>query len=111
MQKWSSLLLAALFMVIPLTACEAQGTSNQTGSGQGSQQATSRLDIVKNRGKLICGVEGGIPGFSYLDQDGNYSGIDVDICKAVATALFNDPEVVEYRNLDSTERFTALNSG
>jgi general L-amino acid transport system substrate-binding protein len=69
------------------------------------------LDTVKERGQLICGVEGNIPGFSFVDQSGNYSGIDVDVCKAVAAALFNDPNAVEYRNLDSTERFTALTGG
>jgi general L-amino acid transport system substrate-binding protein len=69
------------------------------------------LDTVKERGQLICGVEGNIPGFSFVDQSGSYSGIDVDVCKAVAAALFNDPNAVEYRNLDSTERFTALTGG
>ncbi|MGK7920942.1 MAG: amino acid ABC transporter substrate-binding protein [Trichodesmium sp.] len=103
MQKWGSILVAALFMVLPLTACESSSTSEQ--------QPSSRLDIVKNRGRLICGVEGGIPGFSFVDQDGNYSGIDIEICKAVASALFDDPNAVDYRNLDSTERFTALNGG
>ncbi len=111
MQKWRSILIAAMLMVLPLTACEGEGTSDQTGAGQESKQGTSRLDIVRNRGKLICGVDGGIPGFSFVDQNGKYSGIDVDICKAVAAALFNDPNAVEYRNLDSTERFTALNGG
>ena len=111
MYKWGCLLIAALLMLLPLTACEGEGTSNQTKSGQEGQKTTSRLDVVKNRGKLNCGVDGGIPGFSFVDQNGNYSGIDVDICKAVAAALFNDPTAVEYRNLDSTERFTALNGG
>ena len=46
-----------------------------------------------------------------MDQTGNYSGLDVDVCKAVAAALFDDPDAVEYRNLDSTERFTALTGG
>ncbi|MEM1170647.1 MAG: amino acid ABC transporter substrate-binding protein [Cyanobacteria bacterium P01_H01_bin.35] len=100
MQKWGSILIAAMLMVLPLTACEEE-----------SQQATSRLDIVKERGKLICGVEGGIPGFSFVDSNGEYSGIDIDICKAVAAALFDDLNAIEYRNLDSTERFTALNGG
>ena len=111
MQKWGSILIAAMLMVLPLTACEGEGPSDQTGAGQESQQGTSRLDIVRNRGKLICGVEGGIPGFSYVDQNGKYSGIDIDICKAVAAALFDDLNAIEYRNLDSTERFTALNGG
>ncbi|MCL2928040.1 MAG: amino acid ABC transporter substrate-binding protein [Trichodesmium sp. St16_bin4-tuft] len=110
MKKWQSI-IAALLMIIPITACEVEGTSDQKEVTQENKQVTSRSDIVKNRGKLICGVEGGIPGFSFVDKNGNYSGIDVDICKAVAAALFNDPNLVEYRNLDSTERFTALNGG
>ncbi|MGB3514527.1 MAG: amino acid ABC transporter substrate-binding protein [Microcoleaceae cyanobacterium] len=111
MYKLGSLLIAALLVVLPLSACESGGTSDQTQAGQEGQKTTSRLDVVKNRGKLNCGVDGGIPGFSFVDQNGNYSGIDVDICKAVAAALFNDSNAVEYRNLDSTERFTALNGG
>lgn len=70
----------------------------------------SRLDTVLERGNLICGVDGGIPGFSFVDN-GEYTGLDVDTCKAVAAALFDDPNAVEYRNLDSTERFEALKGG
>lgn len=110
MKTWGSI-IASVLMLIPVTACETGDTQNKTQANQGNQQATSRSYIVKNRGQLICGVEGGIPGFSYVDQNGDYSGIDVDICKAVAAALFDDPNAVEYRNLDSTERFTALNGG
>jgi general L-amino acid transport system substrate-binding protein len=65
---------------------------------------------VLDRGSLICGVDGAIPGFSFV-EDGKYSGLDVDVCKAVAAALFDDPEAVEYRNLDSVERFEALKGG
>ncbi|NEQ75390.1 MAG: amino acid ABC transporter substrate-binding protein [Okeania sp. SIO2C9] len=104
MQKWVYLLLTILLFSTYLTGCE-NSQSEPTPPGK------SRLDVVKNRGKLHCGVEGNMGGFSFVDQNGNYSGIDVDICKAVAAALFNDPNAVEYRNLDSTERFTALNGG
>lgn len=102
MRKLTSVLLATILLAAPLTGC------GETGNSQGT---SSRLDAVKSRGKLICGVEGNIPGFSYVDQSGSYSGLDVDVCKAVAAALFNDPNAVEYRNLDSTERFTALSGG
>jgi len=114
MNKWKSLLITTLLMVLPLAACETAPEQTQASNGDTqatSSKPTSRLDTVKSRGKLICGVDGGIPGFSYVDQNGNYSGIDVDVCKAVAAALFNDPSAVEYRNLDATERFTALSSG
>lgn len=102
MRKLTSVLLATMLLAAPLTGCGETGTS---------EASTSRLDTVTSRGKLICGVEGNIPGFSFVDQSGSYSGLDVDVCKAVAAALFNDPNAVEYRNLDSTERFTALTGG
>ncbi|WP_413162572.1 amino acid ABC transporter substrate-binding protein [Capilliphycus salinus ALCB114379] len=114
MRKWSSRLLATLVLVIPLAACVQSPSDSASGDSQGGATTgttTSRLDTVKSRGKLICGVDGGIPGFSFVDQNGQYSGLDVDICKAVAAAIFNDPNAVEYRNLDSTERFEALKSG
>ena len=113
MRQWSSLLLATLALVIPLAACVQSPESSSQGENQGGggPATQSRLDTVKARGKLICGVDGGIPGFSFVDQNGQYSGLDVDVCKAVAAAIFNDPNAVEYRNLDSTERFEALKAG
>jgi general L-amino acid transport system substrate-binding protein len=59
----------------------------------------------------VCGVSGTLPGFSYVDQAGKYSGLDVDICRAVAAAMFNDPNAVDFRNLNAKERFTALQAG
>ena len=71
----------------------------------------SRLDLVKQRGKLICGVNGQLPGFSFVDESNSYSGMDVDLCRAISAALFNDPNLVDYRNLDAQERFNAVASG
>jgi len=71
----------------------------------------SRLDIIKRRGELRCGVSGKIPGFSFLASDGNYQGLDVDICKAFAAAIIGDPNKVIYRPLTAPERFTALRTG
>jgi len=111
MRKWGFILLTSILSVASLTACQS-GTPGSDEGGAGSTGATqSRLDVVKNRGTLVCGVDGGIPGFSFVDESGQYSGLDVDICKAVAAALFDDPNAVEYRNLDSTERFEALKAG
>ena len=71
----------------------------------------SRLDLVKARGELHCGVSGKIPGFSFLSPDGRYTGLDVDICRAMAAAFVGDAEKVQYRPLTAPERFTALRSG
>lgn len=120
MRKWGSTLLAVSLSVAALTACGAPTTTTTTTTASpaagaaGSPDAAaapSRLDTILSRGNLICGVEGTIPGFSFVDSSGKYTGLDVDVCKAVAAALFGDPEKVEYRNLDSTARFPALASG
>lgn len=74
--------------------------------------AGKRLDIVKERGKLICGVNGGLPGFSYLDQaTGKMVGFDADFCRAIAAAIFDDPEAVEFRALSTKDRGPALQTG
>lgn len=79
-------------------------------AGDGGIQS-QKLSAIKARGKLICGVEGKLPGFSFVSPDGSYSGLDVDVCKAVAAAVLGDPSKVEYRDLNSSERFAALASG
>ena len=71
----------------------------------------SRLDLIKKRGQLHCGVSGKIPGFSFLSGDGGYEGLDIDICRAMAAAFVGDASKVQYRPLTATERFTALKSG
>ena len=104
--KKRNLMLAGGLSLLALTSCGPGGGGGEGGVAGG----TSRLDTVKARGQLICGVDGGIPGFSFVDE-GEYSGMDVDVCKAVAAAVLGDPTAVEYRNLDSTERFEALKGG
>jgi general L-amino acid transport system substrate-binding protein len=71
----------------------------------------SRLDLVKQRNELLCGVSGKIPGFSFLTPEGTYTGLDVDICRAMAAAFLGDADKVQYRPLTAPERFTALRSG
>lgn len=69
------------------------------------------LDDVKAKGFVQCGVNTGLPGFGNPDASGNYTGFDVDYCRAVAAAVFGDPGKVKYTPLDGTERFPALQSG
>ncbi|MFU8825381.1 amino acid ABC transporter substrate-binding protein [Yoonia sp.] len=69
------------------------------------------LDDVKARGELVCGVTQGVPGFSNPDDAGDWSGFDVDVCRAIAAAIFDDADAVRYVPLSNTERFTALQSG
>ena len=73
--------------------------------------AGKTLDAVKQRGQLVCGVNTGLAGFSQADSQGAWSGLDVDVCKAVAAAILNDPAKVKYVPLTAQQRFTALQSG
>ena len=79
------------------------------GLGAGAASAAT-LDDVKAKGHVQCGVSQGLPGFSNTDDKGNWSGIDVDVCKAVAAAIFGDANKVKYTPLSAKERFTALQS-
>lgn len=73
--------------------------------------AESTLKTVQSRGQLICGVSQGLPGFSVPDSKGQWSGMDVDICRAIAAAVLGDSEKVKYVSLSAQSRFTALQSG
>ena len=73
--------------------------------------AAATLDDVKARGKLNCGVSTGVPGFAAPDANGEWQGFDVAVCRAVATAVFNDPSAVEFVPTTGKTRFTALASG
>src|SRR6516164_4432172 len=73
-------------------------------------QAGPTLDKVK-QGGLVCGVPTGIPGFGMPDSQGKYSGLDVDVCKAIEAAISGDPEKVKYVPLTAPQRFAALQSG
>ena len=87
-----------------LTVALAAGLSTQAASAQ-------TLKTVTDRGMLSCGVSQGLPGFSSPDDKGNWTGLDVDICRAVAAAVFNDPTKVKFVPLSAKDRFTALQSG
>ncbi|MGY3619528.1 amino acid ABC transporter substrate-binding protein [Bradyrhizobium sp. USDA 10063] len=69
------------------------------------------LDTVKQRGQLVCGVSAGFAGFSAPDSQGNYKGLDVDYCRALAAGVLGDPAKVRYVALTAQNRFTALQSG
>ena len=71
----------------------------------------SRLGLIQQRQTLRCGVSGKIPGFSFLSSDGDYSGLDIDLCRAFAAAFIGDADAIEFRQLTAPERFTALRTG
>jgi general L-amino acid transport system substrate-binding protein len=73
--------------------------------------AANTFDAVRSRGTLVCGVNTGTPGFAQPDSQGVWRGLDVDYCRAVAAALFGDPNKVRYVPTTAQSRFTALQSG
>ena len=78
----------------------------------GIQAASGQtLATIKNRGELICGANGTLAGFGLPDPQGNWTGFDVDFCRAIAAAIFNDPSKVKFVPLTAKDRFTALQSG
>jgi general L-amino acid transport system substrate-binding protein len=79
------------------------------GTFAGASAAT--LDTVKQRGTLVCGVSTGFAGFSAPDSQGNFKGLDVDYCRALAAGVLGDPTKVRYVALTAQNRFTALQSG
>ena len=82
-------------------------TTTAADAGGGAQEG-SVLAAVQDRGMLRCGVNQAVPGFGFTDADGNFSGFDIDYCRALAIAVLGDAEAVEYTPLDAAQRFTSL---
>ena len=91
--------LATAFAIATMFVFAAQAASAQT------------LKAVKDRGQLVCGANGTLAGFGMPDAQGNWTGFDVDFCRAIAAAIFNDPTKVKFVPLTAANRFTALQSG
>jgi general L-amino acid transport system substrate-binding protein len=87
-----------------LTLALAAGLSTGAATAQ-------TLKTIKDRGTLSCGVSQGLPGFSSPDDKGNWTGLDVDICRALAAVIFDDPTKIKFVPLSAKDRFTALQSG
>ena len=91
--------------ILPLVLGAAMGVAASTAAG------ATTLEDVKAKGFIQCGVSQGLPGFSNPDAQGNWTGLDVDLCRAMAAAVFGDASAVKFTPLSAKERFTALQSG
>ena len=76
-----------------------------------AEAGSSRLSRVRNRGSLICASRNDVPGFGYLDASGSNVGFDIDLCRAVATAVLGDPNAIEIRLITAAERGPTIQSG
>ena len=90
-------------------AAQEAGQETQ-GQGQG-QEGGSVLDRVKDRGRLVCGVNDSVPGFGVATEAGDFEGFDIDFCRAVAAGVLGDANAVDFRPLTAEQRFTALQAG
>jgi len=128
----SKLLAASVALILALGACtEAADTTTTAGgtpettegggptttSGDGETSTTAgapagdgKLAEVQARGTLICGVNNAVPGFGFVDAAGDHVGFDIDFCRAIAAGVLADPDAVEYVDLTTETRFTALQS-
>ena len=71
----------------------------------------SRLETVKNRGKVICASRNDVPGYGFIDGAGNNEGFDIDLCRALAAAVLGDPNAIEIRLISAAERGPTIQSG
>ncbi len=93
------------------TTTTSGGDEPTTTAGASEPTGDGLLETVQARGNVLCGVNDVLPGFGIVNEDGSFSGFDVDLCRAVAAGVLGDPEAVEYVPLVADARFTALQSG
>jgi general L-amino acid transport system substrate-binding protein len=107
-----AVLAAAIALLAAACGRDEPKQAEPGGGGKQQEEAQSVLDQVKERGTLRCGVNETVPGFGFLTAEGNIEGFDVDFCRAIAVAVFNDPEAEpELVPVSADERFNALRAG
>jgi len=130
MSRRFTLVIGLSVLALVMVACGDQAPSSQAPGASVAQSeapeseapdesadatpepaAGGRLALVRDRGNLICGVNGSLPGFSFLNEDGETEGFDADFCRAIAAAVLGDAEAVEFRSLNADQRGPALQTG
>ncbi len=84
---------------------------NLAGPARAQDVKSPTMDAIRARGQLVCGIDTGIPGYAFQDSSGNWQGLDVSLCRAIADALLGSPDKVKYIGTTSKERFSVLASG
>ncbi|MGQ0434028.1 MAG: amino acid ABC transporter substrate-binding protein [Microthrixaceae bacterium] len=115
-RKWIKTGAIAVALAVTLAACSSDDDKKDDKKASDGGTATAdttgqTLKDIVERDELKCGVNGQLLGFSNVEADGTYTGIDVDYCRAIAAAVLGDPDKVEYTDLTAETRFTALQSG
>jgi len=117
-RAWWKTFIGLLALLLALAACTDGGDGDGDGGEEGEEGSDTELSegdgllaAVRERGTLRCGVNNAVPGFGFLDDEGNYSGFDIDFCRAIAAGVLGDADAVEYVPLTAEQRFTSLQSG
>ena len=102
--KWkvAFALMAVAAMFFVFAACQ---------QGDAEEPETGRIETVKERGNVICASRDDVPGYGFIDADGNHLGFDIDLCRALAAAVLGDPSAFEIRLITATERGPTIQSG
>ena len=116
--RWAA---AALALTLTVAACsddDGDGDASPETSEEGTDdteitlvQEGSTLDAIRERGTLRCGTRDALPGFAVLTPEGDHVGFDADFCRVIAAAVLGDATAVEFVDLETADRFTALQSG
>ena len=109
MRRLVAAILLGCALQLPWSLLPASADRTRDVAGSASEGKT--LDLVKARGKLRCGTGAGVEGFGQVDDNGQWSGFEVDFCRAVAAAIFGDPDKVEFVDVATPQRFQALETG
>jgi general L-amino acid transport system substrate-binding protein len=107
-------LICCLAIVLPACSGSAHGDAAMIPAGAVPARGTSgtpTLDGVRRKNFVQCGVTTGVAGFSMPDAQGEWRGLDVDVCRAIAAAVLGDANKVRYTPLTAAQRFTALQTG
>ena len=118
--KLRKLLVVLTALTLVLAACTSDDSDTTTtaaaaddggGDDGGGEEMTSLLDTVIARGELKCGTRDALTGFAVLTEEGEHVGFDSDFCRVIAAAVLGDAEAVDHVDLETADRFTALQSG
>ena len=101
-----------IFWILPIAILVILScTKKDEPAAEAAPAKKTTLETVKERGAIKCGINTGLAGFASPDSNGNWTGLDIDICRAVSAAVFGDDTKIEYVSLSAQQRFTALQSG
>ena len=109
-EKWSKVICITMIIMV-ITACAPAAPAADDSSAAAPSGYGTTLSATKDRGPILCGSAYSVPGFGVVAEDGSHEGYDVEFCRAISAAVFGEADNIEFHDLSSKVRFTALGSG